>query len=446
MKLNVGCGRVHEPNYYNIDLYDDLVADEKMSATDLKIEDNCCEEVKAIHLIEHLGLYQTIYAISEFFRVLKPSGKLIFETPDLKKAMQIYLKLNYEKKKDALNWIYGLPHRGMQHKLCFPPQLLSEILKKIGFDNIHQSNFFNEESIPTIRFVCNKPTFDDFSEVFQMFSSIRKKMYVRGIINFNDFFLLKEQEDLMNLLLVNTLNKLKSDKSNLKYIKKGLISSPQIVQIYLYELRSTKFLPISVIKNFLRVSESLIKFKFQSILYNALKTAPIIPGSQRVIYTSIESFGLAIIDKILYSKTNKSNIASNLNHLSENLEKCELFFSPYIAKRKSLDLFYQGIKFFHKKDYNTSLSRFLEAIRLYRDDFLYFWNLAKVNVKINEKRKAIRYYKKTLKFLNMTKVQSKAQIREDIKKEIYMVKNQKANLHKLDPVSSLVIYQSRITN
>ena len=102
MKLNIGCGKNFEPDYCNIDLYEDLIADKKMSALNLEFGDNSCQEIKAIHLIEHLGFYQSIYAISEFFRVLEPECKLFLETPDLEKAFRTYLNSNYEQKKDAL--------------------------------------------------------------------------------------------------------------------------------------------------------------------------------------------------------------------------------------------------------------------------------------------------------------------------------------------------------
>ncbi len=444
MKLNIGCGKKFEPDYYNIDLYDNLVADKKMSALDLDFADNSCQEVKAIHLIEHLGFYQSIYALSEFFRVLEPKGKLILETPDLEKAFRIYLNSNYEQKKDILSWIYGLPHEGLQHKFCFPSQLMIEILEKIGFDDIIQTNFYNQESIPTIRFVCNKPINDEYLGVFQIFSSIRKKLLSKKIIDFKNLFLTKEQEDLLNLLLIETIKIIKNEKKSLKFIEKALICSPQIVQIYLTEMINRGYISNLEGDYILEIIKYLIKFKFQNILYSSLKNAPIIPGSQKIIFSSIESFGLTLINRFLYIKAEKSKIINNLKQLSESLKPREIpFFSPEIIKRDSLDYFYQGIKEFHKQDYNNSLDKFLTAIKLYRDDFLYYWNLARVLVKLNFKQKAIRYYKRSLKLLSITKLQSKVQVRKDIKRELDWIKKQKRTLPKLEPIQSLEKYQPK---
>jgi len=443
MKLNIGCGKKFDQDYYNIDLYDNLVADKKMSAFNLEFADNSSQEVKAVHLIEHLGFYQSIYALGEFFRVLEPNGKLILETPDLEKAFRIYLNSNYEQKKDALRWIYGLPHEGLEHKFCFPPQLLREILKKIGFENVIQTSFYNNESIPSIRFVCNKPEYSNYLEIFQIFSSIRKKMLYEKIINFKNLFLTKEQEDLLNFLLIETIKVANNKNKYYKFIEKALVQSPQIVQIYLTEMFDKEFLFNIERNHILEVIEYLIKFKFQIILYNLLKNAPIIPGSQKVIFSSIESYGLVLINKLLYNKAEKSKIVNDLQKLSENIKQENIgFFSPNIVKRDSLDYFYQGIKEFHKKNYQNSLGTFLNAIKLYRDNFLYYWNVAKVFAKLNLKQKAIRYYKRTFKLLSITSLQNKAQIRKDIKLELNWVKNEKENLQKLHPILSLEKYQS----
>ena len=141
MKLNVGSGRRYEPGYCNIDLFEDILADKQMSAINLSFPDNSCEEVKAIQVIEHIDFFQSLYALSEFFRVLQSNGDLIIETPDIEKAFQSYLKGDYEQQKEILGWIFGIPHEGLQHKLCYPLKLLTEMLKKVGFSDIKEEKF-----------------------------------------------------------------------------------------------------------------------------------------------------------------------------------------------------------------------------------------------------------------------------------------------------------------
>ena len=168
MRINVGCGKKFEPEYYNIDLYEELIADKLMSAINLDFKDNSCEEVKAIQIIEHLSFFEAIYALNEFFRVLQLGGKLILEIPDLMKACQVFLNSNNDQKKVVLGWIYGVPDKGLQHKFCFPDYLLTELLENIGFINIRTAKFTNLEAIPILRFECYKPENWDDAEIFQI--------------------------------------------------------------------------------------------------------------------------------------------------------------------------------------------------------------------------------------------------------------------------------------
>ncbi len=445
MKLNVGCGKKYDPNYINIDLYDNLVADKKMSALDLKFAENSCQEVKALHLIEHLGFYQSIYSLSEFFRVLEPNGKLILETPDLERAFRIYLNSNYEQRKDVLRWIYGLPHQGYKHKFCFPSQLLIEILEKIGFEEIIQTNFYNEESIPTVKIVCRKPANDKLLKVFQIFTYIRKQLLSLKIIDFQNLFLIKEQEDLLNNLLIATLKLVREQKKekNFEYIRNSLISSPQIVKVFLCEMINYDFFTRFDLDYVIEIAELLDKYNFTSILCAALMKAPIIPGSQKIILSSIKSLGLSMINKILLTKVEKKILKEELVKLSKNFKNKQIdFFSPNILKRFSLDFFYQGIKKFHNQDYSQALKLLLKSIKLYRDDFLYYWNVAKVYSKLSLKTKARFYYKRTLKLLNITNLENKIQIKKDIRLELNSVKKSNLKLIELKPIYSLERYQS----
>ncbi|MFW9829529.1 MAG: hypothetical protein ACFFEY_18290 [Candidatus Thorarchaeota archaeon] len=443
MKLNIGCGKKFEPNYYNIDLYDNLVADEIMSALDLKFDDNVCQEVKAIQLIEHLGLYQSIYSLSEFFRVLEPKGQLILETPDLERAFRSYLNSDYEQKKEVLKWIYGLPHEGLKHKFCFPPQLLIEILDKIGFEDIIQTSLYNEESIPTTRIVCSKTSKSKFLETFQNFACLRKRLISEKIIDFKNLFLIKEQEDLLNFLLIQSIEVVtkESEKINFDFIKKALVISPQIVKFFLLELANSSNFSKFKLKNAIEITDLFVNIDFPTILCDALMNAPLVPGSQKIVFSSIESFGLGVVNKIMSHVNEKNNIIEKLKKLSKSTIYKEIsFFSPAILQRSSLDFFYLGIKKFYEQDYLQSLNKFITAIKLYRDDFLYYWNAAKTYVKLNLKQKSIRFYKRTLKLLNMTKLKNKLKVRNDIKNELELVKKSSSKYIELKPILSLDKY------
>ena len=165
MKINLGCGGEYKENYLNIDAYNKTVADEIMDATDLKIDDNQAEKIIALQLIEHLGIIGSIHCLSECFRVLKPKGVLLIETPDLNESFIQFLNGDRMAKKNLLPWIYGVNMPGMLHKCCFPDDLMGEALNNIGFDNIKIERYTKEEYRPILKATCTKPEKDRKSVV-----------------------------------------------------------------------------------------------------------------------------------------------------------------------------------------------------------------------------------------------------------------------------------------
>lgn len=440
MKLNIGCGKKYDPDYCNIDLYEDLVADRLMSAFNLEFDDNICDEIKAIHIIEHLSFFETIYALSEFFRVLEPNGKLILETPDLEKTCQHYLKANEEQKKEILGWFFGIPYKGLQHKICFPPYLLRELLSNAGFRNISTVFYYNNESIPSVRFECYKLDEGYSLKIFQIIAEIRKTMLVKNYIDFTDSFIIKEQEDLIAKFALELLKLEKNDKSDKIFdvLTEISIKSPKFAKFFLIAIENNDLLSENEIKYNLKTIELLIDLNFPNILLNSLKKGPLKPGTQKIIFSSIELFAKSIITKL---NQDRDKTTEKLKNLSENIRENEInFFSFNIIEQKSLDYYYKGIKAFYKKNFRTAHNKFLEAIRLYRDDLFYYWNLAKVLAKLELEDQAIQFYNLTLRFLRLKKIQYKDEIKLDIKEELNWVRSKQGLTPKFEPIISIEKY------
>ena len=85
-KLNLGCGMNRLDGYINIDR-------EKVTAHDVRWDleatpwafasDDSIEEIRAAHILEHLGQEPTIFCeiMQEIYRVLKPGGVLVVIVP-----------------------------------------------------------------------------------------------------------------------------------------------------------------------------------------------------------------------------------------------------------------------------------------------------------------------------------------------------------------------------
>jgi len=436
MKLNIGCGKKYDPDYCNVDLYEDLVADRLMSAFNLDFDDNTCDEIKAIHLIEHLSFFETIYALSEFFRVLEPNGKLILETPDLEKACQHYVKANEEQRKKILGWFFGIPHKGLQHKLCFPPFLLIELLDNTGFDNITTSSFYNDEAIPSVRFECYKSGTSNELEVFQVISKLRKELLLSNQIDFSDSFLTKEQEDLVTFIASKLLELTKTIKKELikELFVELLFKWPEVVKTLLLVIENKSYISHVEYLNIKEISELLIEHKIVNILFNSIAESPINPGSQRIVFFSIESFARKLIENLLNSKENRERLIEKLKTLRKSSKDFNYkIFSATLIEKKALNLFYLGIKSFHQKNYTHAHNLFLRAIKLNRDNYLFFWNLSKTLARLESYNQSEKVYKKTLRLIKITNVKNKQDLKSQIQNEFNWVKKRKGNKPKFDP-------------
>jgi SAM-dependent methyltransferase len=66
-------------NYLSTDLSGDFIADHQFDITNLNIADNSIDLIICYHILEHID--DDIQAMKELYRVLKPEGKIIIQTP-----------------------------------------------------------------------------------------------------------------------------------------------------------------------------------------------------------------------------------------------------------------------------------------------------------------------------------------------------------------------------
>jgi len=113
-------------------------------------EDGSVDEIRAIHLIEHLSEIDAYHALHEWYRALKPGGTLWVECPNYIKVFQHLLS----QKPNTPHWrrywtgLWGTVYEGKTtpagrilssgcaHKWLYCPESLSEIVKEAGFTDI----------------------------------------------------------------------------------------------------------------------------------------------------------------------------------------------------------------------------------------------------------------------------------------------------------------------
>ena len=423
MKINIGCGKKYESGYLNIDLYESLVADKLMSATNLALEDNSSEEIKAIQLIEHFTFFEGIYALSEFYRVLKPGGNLIIETPDLNKVCEQYIRSTDEQKKEALGWLYGIPHKGLQHKICYPPFLLKEVLENAGFEKISLSYYINDEDIPTLKCICEKNQNLNSNEPLQTLTHLRKELITRNKIDFGNSYVCKVQEDCISFIGSKLIQKNKLENKDFLYnlVIGLLLKWPESVDILLPILKTNNFIPNTILSKITKATSLLIECDIVNFLYNFITKAPLRPGSQKLVINFAELYTRKLIDDFLNSKIKKELLIKKLTNKPIKPLPHKLF-SALLVEKQALDQYYLGIKAYRLQNYSSAYDLFIKAIKLHRDNFKFFWYLAKSLVQLHSYKQAEKIYKKTIYLLKRSNVSSKEDLKVQIQNEIIKLK------------------------
>lgn len=82
MKIDLGCGRRKRKGYFGIDCQQledvDLVCDCNQT---IPLPDNCADEIIAFDFLEHINNDKRIHIMTEIWRLLKPNGLFISQTP-----------------------------------------------------------------------------------------------------------------------------------------------------------------------------------------------------------------------------------------------------------------------------------------------------------------------------------------------------------------------------
>lgn len=132
VKLNIGAGTMRMEGWTSLGLDD--AHDIRGDIRTIPLENDSVDEAMAIHVLEHLYLWDVPAALTEWLRVLKPGATLAIEMPDLIKCCRNVV--DGAEPRRGLWGIYGDDSYGdvlMLHKHGQTPESLKKLLREAGF-------------------------------------------------------------------------------------------------------------------------------------------------------------------------------------------------------------------------------------------------------------------------------------------------------------------------
>jgi len=149
-RLNLGCGHRMLDGYVNVDVAPARAGQPPDVLCDLRrlepFATDSCDEVMAIHVIEHFYRWEVVDLLREWLRVLKPGGRMVLECPNLLTACEALLSnpqaAGPGSASERTMWVlYGDPEWQdplMCHRWNYTPDSLREVMAEAGLVNLRQ--------------------------------------------------------------------------------------------------------------------------------------------------------------------------------------------------------------------------------------------------------------------------------------------------------------------
>ena len=153
VKLHLGCGGIRWKDFVNIDLYPSdgspdssrsgCVADVFADIRHLGLPDASVDEMFSAHTIEHFVRWEALEMLRDWYRILKPGGRLILETPDFWRCVLWLAHPLGRRRQAARSQFYGNQWDRLDfetHRYVWSAGELARTLKSVGFTRVHTTH------------------------------------------------------------------------------------------------------------------------------------------------------------------------------------------------------------------------------------------------------------------------------------------------------------------
>lgn len=159
-KLEIGSGNRPTPGYEHCDINPELPElDFVCSMENIPVEDNTYDEVRTVHVIEHVPIELGKKALREWLRIVKTGGIVHVDTPNFMRNARLYAADNekwledfhslHPLEQEALS-INGIPNKTLWinfkvfstanqydlHYCNYDAELLTHLCREVGFTHV----------------------------------------------------------------------------------------------------------------------------------------------------------------------------------------------------------------------------------------------------------------------------------------------------------------------
>ncbi len=156
LRLNIGCGNAYKPGFINVDPAHDSIADERWDLFDIPLNDGSVDLIEADHILEFHDIINARYLLAECWRVLKPGGELVIETPNLIEIFKRAKKAQGDEFIALVTELFGSGTKGSHHGVVFKDRELESILISSGFEVEEMLSLKGKDGKSDLKVLCRR--------------------------------------------------------------------------------------------------------------------------------------------------------------------------------------------------------------------------------------------------------------------------------------------------
>jgi len=421
LRLHLGCGSVYKPGYVNVDSSRNSNADIIATASRLPFLSESADTIEAYHLLEHFDLVHCRYVLSEWFRVLRPEGSLTVETPDLRKSAKKLASRKPHAQRTTLQWMFGIDSPGFQHKTAFTDELISHVLKEVGYEGIRNRRPKTHLYEPGLRIECRRPQ----SAARSLFMIGLRGKLIQELAIDDSYVMVPLEKHLEDLrMMIPRDGRVNAELAD-HMIARSSACHPALGVALLEELASRGDTAPNDLGPRLRLLTGLVAAELHKRAFTLWAKSK----KNGNVTKEFEAFSDRLERALLEALKNPRKKPANLDYIM-SLEATDIPLLDIdlvlMEGKKALN---RGVRDFHEGRHREARDAMLSALAINPDIVLAYWNLARLGIALGRDRsESIEFYTKA------ARLAPNARLREKIKKESELASSVAERAH-VEPIS-----------